>query len=77
MCIRDRDQVIRQGKELGIFFYMYTGGEPLVRKADLIRLCEAHPDCAFMAFTNAVSYTHLERSEAREEAGLMGRWPNL
>lgn len=31
---------------------MYTGGEPLVRKADLIRLCEAHPDCAFMAFTN-------------------------
>lgn len=46
------DRVICQGKELGIFFYMYTGGEPLVRKADLIRICEAHPDCAFMAFTN-------------------------
>lgn len=24
----------------------------MVRKADIIRLCEAHPDCAFLAFTN-------------------------
>ena len=33
--------------------YIYTGGEPLVRKADLIRICEKHPDCAFLCFTNA------------------------
>lgn len=46
------DDIIRQGKELGIYFYIYTGGEPLVRKADLIKLCEMHPDCAFLAFTN-------------------------
>lgn len=46
------DSIITQGKELGIYFYMYTGGEPLVRKADIIRLCEKHPDCAFHAFTN-------------------------
>lgn len=32
--------------------YIYSGGEPLVRKADIIRLCEAHPDCEFLAFTN-------------------------
>ena len=32
--------------------YIYTGGEPMVRKADLIRLCEMHPDCEFLAFTN-------------------------
>ena len=32
--------------------FLYTGGEPLVRKADIIRLCEAHPDSQFMAFTN-------------------------
>lgn len=32
---------------------MYTGGEPLVRKADLIRLCEKHRECYFVAFTNA------------------------
>ncbi|WP_312496906.1 radical SAM protein, partial [Anaerosporobacter sp.] len=31
---------------------MYTGGEPLVRKDDIIKLCEKHKDCAFHAFTN-------------------------
>ena len=33
--------------------YIYTGGEPLVRKYDLIRLCRKHSDCQFLAFTNA------------------------
>ena len=47
------DSIICQGKELGVHIYIYTGGEPLVRKHDLIRLCEAHPDCAFLCFTNA------------------------
>lgn len=47
------DSIIRQGKELGVHIYIYTGGEPLVRKHDLIRLCEAHSDCAFLCFTNA------------------------
>ena len=32
--------------------YIYTGGEPLVRKKDLITLCERHPDCEFLSFTN-------------------------
>ena len=52
LSFEDLDSIITQGKELGIYFYMYTGGEPLVRKADLIRLCEKHNDCAFHAFTN-------------------------
>ena len=47
------DNIITQGKELGIFMYIYSGGEPLVRKKDLIRLAEKHNDCAFGAFTNA------------------------
>ena len=46
------DSIIRQGKALGVYFYIYTGGEPLVRKKDLIRLCEEHSDCVFLAFTN-------------------------
>lgn len=46
------DNIINQGKELGTYFYLYSGGEPMVRKNDLIRLCEAHPDCQFTAFTN-------------------------
>lgn len=46
------DSIICQGKELGIHFYLYSGGEPLVRKEDIIRLCENHQDCQFSAFTN-------------------------
>lgn len=47
------DNIIQQGKELGVYLYIYTGGEPLVRKKDLIKLCEKHSDCVFLCFTNA------------------------
>ncbi len=47
------DSIIKQGKELGTYMYIYSGGEPLVRKNDIIKLCEKHSDCAFLAFTNA------------------------
>lgn len=46
------DSICRQGKELGIYFYIFSGGEPLVRKKDIIRLCETHQDCYYFAFTN-------------------------
>ncbi|TQI66958.1 radical SAM protein [Clostridium sp. KNHs216] len=52
MSYETLDSIIRQGTKLGTYFYLYSGGEPLVRKADIIRLCEAHPDCQFTAFTN-------------------------
>ena len=44
--------IISQGKELGTYFYMFTGGEPLVRKKDILRLAEEHHDCEFHCFTN-------------------------
>ncbi len=28
----EMDKVVTQGKELGVYLYMFTGGEPLVRK---------------------------------------------
>ncbi|MGI5970996.1 MAG: radical SAM protein [Oscillospiraceae bacterium] len=46
------DSICRQGKEMGVYFYIFSGGEPLVRKKDIIRLCEDHKDCYFFAFTN-------------------------
>lgn len=46
------DDIITQGKALGVYMYIYTGGEPLVRKEDLIALCEKHSDCEFLSFTN-------------------------
>ena len=48
----EMQSVITQAKALGTHFYMFTGGEPLIRKNDIIRLCEENPDCAFMAYTN-------------------------
>ena len=47
------DDIIRQGKETGTYMYLFSGGEPLVRKDDIIKLCEKHDDCLFLAFTNA------------------------
>ena len=44
--------IIEQGKKLGTFVYIFSGGEPLMRKADILKLCRANPDCAFLAFTN-------------------------
>ena len=46
------DKVLTEGKDLGIHACLFTGGEPLVRKKDIIRLCEKHQDVAFHAFTN-------------------------
>ncbi len=46
------DRIVQQGKSLGIYIYIYTGGEPLMRKEDRIRLCELHSDCEFLAFTD-------------------------
>ncbi len=46
------DSICRQGRELGVYFYLFSGGEPLVRKKDIIRLCETHQDCFFLSFTN-------------------------
>ena len=53
LTLEQLDDIINQGKELGIYFYIYSGGEPLVRKKDIIALCEKHDDCVFLAFTNA------------------------
>ncbi len=46
------DSIILQGKEMGIRFFLFSGGEPLVRKKDIIALCEKHGDSVFTAFTN-------------------------
>ena len=53
LSYEELDDIICQGKDLGIMMYIYTGGEPLVRKDDIIRLCEKHNDAMFLAFTNA------------------------
>ena len=43
----------RQVGGVGVRGNMLTGGEPLVRKRDVVRLAEKHDDCLFNVFTNA------------------------
>ncbi|HCC00897.1 MAG TPA: radical SAM protein [Ruminococcaceae bacterium] len=53
LTFEELDNIIEQGKKLSIYFYVFSGGEPLMRKDDIIRLCEKHNDCFFAAFTNS------------------------
>lgn len=52
LSFEDMDSICTQAEELGIHAFLLTGGEPLVRKADVIRLCEKHNHSAFHCFTN-------------------------
>ena len=52
LSLADIHSIISQGEQMGTYMYIYTGGEPLVRKKDLIELCQLHPDSEFLAFTN-------------------------
>jgi len=52
MSLETLDSIIFQAKELGVHMFIYSGGEPLMRKKDLITLCERHNDCVFSCFTN-------------------------
>lgn len=63
LSYEELDSIITQGKELGIYLYIYTGGEPLVRRRDLMALCRKHSDCVFLSFTNA---TLIDEAFAKE-----------
>ena len=53
LSFEDMDKIITQGKELGVYLYMLTGGEPLVRKTDILKLAEKHNDVQFAIYTNS------------------------
>ncbi len=53
LSFEDMDKIVTQGKELGTHLYMLTGGEPLVRKKDVLKLAEKHDDCMFALFDNS------------------------
>lgn len=53
LSFEELDDIVCQGVEMGTHFYMFTGGEPLIRKDDIIKLCENHPDCVFLSYTNS------------------------
>ena len=52
LSYEELNRIFTQGKELGIYSYIMTGGEPLIRKKDILSLAKEHNDCVFMIFTN-------------------------
>ncbi len=53
LTLEEMRRIIKESKELGTHFFMFTGGEPLIRKKDIVTLALENPDCLFLAFTNA------------------------
>ena len=53
LSLAQMDDIICQGKRMGVYFFLFSGGEPLVRREDIMFLCQVHSDCTFLAFTNA------------------------
>lgn len=52
LTLEELDNIIEQAEALGTYVFLYSGGEPLVRKKDIITLCERHPEAFFTSFTN-------------------------
>lgn len=52
LTYEELDKLVTEGEELGIHWYMCTGGEPMCRKNDLLKLAAAHQNSVFHLFTN-------------------------
>ena len=49
----EMDSLVSQAEDLGTHLFMLTGGEPLVRREDVLKLAEKHNTSLFNIFTNA------------------------
>lgn len=52
LTLDEMRKIVTESKALGTHFFMFTGGEPLVRKKDILTLINENKDCVFLAFTN-------------------------
>ena len=60
------NRIITEGKELGIYFYVISGGEPFLRE-DLLDIAKKHNDAVFMVYTNG---TLIDKNLAKRLAEL-------
>ncbi|MFW5774319.1 MAG: radical SAM/SPASM domain-containing protein [Tangfeifania sp.] len=46
------DEIFTEAQKIGVMDILMTGGEPLMRKNDIVKLCSKHRKLTFAAFTN-------------------------
>lgn len=71
LTLDEMRDIVKQGTELGTHLYMFTGGEPLIRKDDILTLCRENIDCAFLAYTNATLIDDSFCEQARQAGNLV------
>jgi len=57
LSLEQMDDIVRQAKALGTRMLMLTGGEPLMRADDVLRVARKHRECYFVIYTNATLLT--------------------
>ncbi|NLO83387.1 MAG: radical SAM protein [Clostridiales bacterium] len=64
LSFEEVDRIITEAKELGIYFFVMSGGEPLMWP-HLLQLCKKHDDAAFMIYTNGtlIDYITAEKMQ--------------
>lgn len=65
--LEEVDDLITQAKEMGIYFIVLSGGEPMMWP-HLFTLLDRHPDVAFMIYTNGTLIDE-EKAEKMRELG--------
>ena len=63
LTLAEMDDIVSQAKKLGTRVFMLTGGEPLIRKKDILQVAAKHRECTFLIYTNA---TLIDEALARE-----------
>lgn len=65
LSFEEIDSIIKQAKDIGIYFITFLGGEPFVRK-DLFDIYEKHHDVYFQVYTNGTLMTKENARRLRE-----------
>jgi len=51
------DRIVTEGEDMGVYFYVVSGGEPTVRMDRIMELARRHPNAVFHLFTNGTLIT--------------------
>lgn len=58
MSVEKWDEIITEAKALGVGLFIFLGGEPFVRKEDLLFLMKKHNDAYFQIYSNGAMLTN-------------------